>query len=71
MGDTRHHPERHNTFRNSHRVDKRHMLTQDAYGIAVMLGRWTFAVEGCHSACEFYGRRQSPVFGSFSASGMH
>ena len=57
-----------NTFRNSHSVDKRHVVAQGGYGVAVMRGRWKFAVARYHSTREFNGQRQSPVFGSFTIS---
>jgi hypothetical protein len=57
-----------NTFRNSHSVDKRHVVAQGGYGIAVMRGRWKFAMARYHSTREFDGQRQSPVFGSFTVS---
>ncbi len=55
-----------NTFRNSHSVDKRHVVAYGGYGVAVMYGRWSAA--RYHSTREFNGQRQSPVFGSFTIS---
>jgi len=57
-----------NTFRNSHSVDKRHVVAYGGYGVAVMYGRWKFAAARYHSTREFNGQRQSPVFGSFTIS---
>ncbi|WMJ70516.1 lipid A deacylase LpxR family protein [Stenotrophomonas sp. 24(2023)] len=57
-----------NTFRNSHSVDKRHVVATGGYGVAVMYGRWKFAVARYHSTREFYGQQQAPVFGSFTIS---
>ncbi len=52
-----------NTFRNSHSVDKRHVVAYGGYGVAVMYGRWKFAAARYHST-----RVQRPapiaVFGS-------
>ena len=57
-----------NTFRNSHSVDKRNVVAYGGYGIAVMKGRWKFAVARYHSTREFDGQQQSPIFGSFTIS---
>ncbi|WP_163525968.1 lipid A-modifier LpxR family protein, partial [Klebsiella oxytoca] len=37
-----------NTFRNSHSVDKRHVVAYGGYGVAVMYGRWKFAAARYH-----------------------
>ncbi len=57
-----------NTFRNSHSVDKRHVVGTAGYGLAVMRGRWKFALARYHSTREFDGQREAPVFGSFTIS---
>lgn len=57
-----------NTFRNSHSVDKRHVVAYGGYGVAVMYGRWKFAAARYHSTREFNGQREAPVFGSFTIS---
>jgi len=57
-----------NTFRNSHSVDKRALVAYGGYGIAVMKGRWKFAVARYHSTREFDRQEQSPIFGSFTVS---
>jgi len=57
-----------NTFRNSHSVDKKAVVAQGGYGVAVMRGRWKFALARYHSTKEFDGQRQSPIFGSFTIS---
>ncbi|MNW20104.1 hypothetical protein D3C71_2203460 [compost metagenome] len=49
-------------------MDKRHVVGQVGYGIAVMRGRWKFAVARYHSTREFDGQREAPVFGSFTIS---
>jgi hypothetical protein len=36
--------------------------------VAVMRGRWKFALARYHSTKEFDGQRQSPIFGSFTIS---
>lgn len=57
-----------NTFRNSHSVDKRPVVGTAGYGLAVMRGRWKFALARYHSTREFDGQREAPVFGSFTIS---
>lgn len=57
-----------NTFRDSHRVDKRSFVGVVGYGVAVMRGHWKFALARYHSTREFDGQRQTPVFGSFTVS---
>lgn len=57
-----------NTFRNSHSVDKRAVVGTAGYGLAVMRGRWKFALARYHSTREFDGQREAPVFGSFTIS---
>ncbi|HET6397260.1 MAG TPA: lipid A deacylase LpxR family protein [Pseudoxanthomonas sp.] len=59
-----------NTFRDSHRVDRRPLVAEVGYGLAVMRGRWKFALARYHRTREFEGQRQSPVFGSFTVSRM-
>ncbi len=57
-----------NTFRDSHRVDKHPLVGELGYGMALMHGRWKFALARYHRSREFEGQRQSPVFGSFTIS---
>ena len=57
-----------NTWRNSHRVDKRHAVALGGYGLGVVKDRWKFALARYHSTREFDGQRQPPVFGSFTIS---
>ncbi|KRG44246.1 hypothetical protein ARC78_05495 [Stenotrophomonas pictorum JCM 9942] len=57
-----------NTFRRSHRVDKRPLVGELGYGLAVMRGKWKFALARYHRSREFEGQRQTPVFGSFTVS---
>ncbi len=57
-----------NTFRSSHSVDKRSFVGDIGYGVAVMHGRWKFALARYHRTREFEGQRQTPVFGSFTVS---
>jgi len=57
-----------NTFRDSHSVDKRPFVAEVGYGVALMRGRWKFALARYHSTREFEGQKQTPVFGSFTVS---
>ena len=57
-----------NTFRDSHSVDKRSFVGEVGYGVALMRGRWKFALARYHRTREFEGQRQTPVFGSFTVS---
>lgn len=57
-----------NTFRHSHSVDKRSFVADAGYGVALMHGRWKFALARYHRTREFDEQRQTPVFGSFTVS---
>ncbi len=57
-----------NTFRNSHSVDKRSFVGDVGYGVAVMRGKWKFALARYHRTREFEGQKETPVFGSFTVS---
>ncbi|MFA4261132.1 DUF2219 family protein, partial [Xanthomonas perforans] len=59
-----------NTFRNSHSVDKRPFVGDVGYGLAVMYGRWKFALARYHRTREFDTQRETPVYGSFTISRM-
>jgi lipid A 3-O-deacylase len=57
-----------NTFGDSHSVDKRNVVANAGYGVAVMRHRWKFAFARYHGTREFDGQRETPVFGSFTIS---
>lgn len=59
-----------NTFRDSHSVDKRPFVADLGYGIAVMYGRWKFAIARYHRTREFDTQKETPVYGSFTISRM-
>lgn len=59
-----------NTFRRSHRVDRRPLVGEIGYGIGLTRGRWKFALARYHGAREFEGQKERPVFGSFTISRM-
>ena len=57
-----------NTFRSSHSVDKRSFVGDIGFGVAVMRGKWKFALARYHRSREFDGQKETPVFGSFTIS---
>ncbi len=57
-----------NTFRRSHHVDKRPAVADIGYGVAVMRGKWKFALARYHRTREFDEQKELPVFGSFTIS---
>ncbi|MBO9716491.1 MAG: lipid A deacylase LpxR family protein [Pseudoxanthomonas sp.] len=59
-----------NTFRHSHRVDRRPLVGDAGYGLAVMYGHWKFALARYHRSREFEEQKDPPVFGSFTVSRM-
>ncbi|KAF1700112.1 lipid A deacylase LpxR family protein [Pseudoxanthomonas suwonensis] len=59
-----------NTFRDSHSVDRKPVVGEVGYGLAVTRGRWKFALARYHGAREFEGQEERPVFGSFTISRM-
>ncbi|MEE7565863.1 lipid A deacylase LpxR family protein [Xanthomonas sp. Kuri4-3] len=59
-----------NTFRDSHSVDKRPFVADIGYGLAVMRGRWKFAIARYHRTREFDTQKELPVYGSFTISRM-
>ena len=59
-----------NTFRDSHSVDKRPLVAEGGYGLAVMRGKWKFALARYHRTREFETQRDLPAYGSFTISRM-
>ncbi len=59
-----------NTFRDSHSVDKRPFVADIGYGLAIMRGRWKFALARYHRTREFDTQKETPVYGSFTISRM-
>jgi hypothetical protein len=57
-----------NTFRDSHSVDKKPLVADAGYGLALTKGRWKFALARYHRSREFEGQVEAPVFGSFTIS---
>ncbi|QNH18194.1 hypothetical protein HEP74_03366 [Xanthomonas sp. SS] len=57
-----------NTFRDSHSVKKRPFVGEAGFGLAVMRGKWKFALARYWSTREFDLQKQTPVFGSFTIS---
>ena len=57
-----------NAFRDSHSVDKKAFVADAGYGLALVKGRWKFALARYHRTREFEGQAEPPVFGSFTIS---
>lgn len=57
-----------NTFKDSHSVDKKHLVGEVSYGFALQNGPWKFSLSRNHRTYEFEGQRNRPVFGSFTIS---
>ncbi len=53
-----------NTFRSSHSVDKRPLVADFGYGIAITRGDWRITFARYHRTREFEGQRERPAFGS-------
>jgi hypothetical protein len=57
-----------NTWKQSHSVDRRPFVGYVGYGMALMKGRWKFALARYLSTREFDEQVEPPVFGSFTIS---
>jgi lipid A 3-O-deacylase len=57
-----------NSFRDSHRVDKRKLVGDLGYGLVVMRGNWKVAFARYHRTREFSGQSERPVFGSVTVT---
>ena len=57
-----------NTFKDSHRVDRRPLVADFGYGFAVTRAGWKLAFARYHRTREFEGQADTPVFGSFTIS---
>lgn len=57
-----------NTFRDSHSVEKRSVVADLGYGVALTKGRWKFAVARYSRTIEFERQEDNPEFGSFTIS---
>ena len=55
-----------NTFKSSHSVDKRPMVADIGYGVALHRGHWRFALARYHRTREFDGQEDIPVYGTFT-----
>ncbi|THF64904.1 lipid A deacylase LpxR family protein [Pseudothauera nasutitermitis] len=53
-----------NTFKTSHSVDKRPLVADLGYGVAVTRGTWRFAFARYHRTREFNGQREVPTYGT-------
>lgn len=57
-----------NTFRDSHGVDRKSIVSEAALGLAVTWGRTKFAFARYFRSHEFHGQRSRPTYGSFTIS---
>lgn len=57
-----------NTWKDSHSVDRRSFVGYAGIGLAVMKGRWKWALARYDSTREFEGQVEAPRFGSFTIS---
>lgn len=55
-----------NTFRSSHRVDKRPVVADVTYGVAMVHGHWRIAMARYHRSREFHGQKEVPVYGTLA-----
>ena len=55
-----------NTFKNSHSVDKRPVVADVGYGVAVNRGTWRFAFARYFRSREFEGQSDVPVYGTIT-----
>ena len=55
-----------NTFKSSHSVDKRPMVADIGYGVALHRGHWRFALARYHRTRDFDGQEDIPVYGTFT-----
>jgi len=57
-----------NTFKSSHRVDKRPFVADLGYGLVVAHGHWRYTLAQYQRSREFDGQAERPSFGSISVS---
>lgn len=57
-----------NTFKDSHSVDKRALVADLGYGMALSRGRWKLTLAQYQRSREFDGQLETPSFGSLSVS---
>jgi hypothetical protein len=57
-----------NTWKDSHSVDKRAFVGDAGLGLALLKGRWKFALARYYRTREFEGQDETPTFGSFTIS---
>ena len=55
-----------NTWRDSHRVDKRSWVASAGYGLVLIKGGWKFSLARYHGTRQFETQRRLPVFGSLT-----
>jgi lipid A 3-O-deacylase len=55
-----------NTFKSSHSVDKRSLVADVGYGVAMTHGNWRIAIARYHRTREFRGQDEIPVYGTIT-----
>ncbi|HRM82936.1 MAG TPA: lipid A deacylase LpxR family protein, partial [Acidovorax temperans] len=55
-----------NTFKSSHSVDKRSLVADVGYGVAITQGNWRIAIARYHRTREFRGQNEIPVYGTIT-----
>lgn len=57
-----------NAFEDSHHVDRKPLVADLGFGVALTRGPWKFVIARFHRTREFHGQKDLPVFGSVSVS---
>ena len=55
-----------NTFKSSHSVDKRSLVADVGYGVAITQGNWRISIARYHRTREFRGQNEIPVYGTIT-----
>lgn len=55
-----------NTFRSSHSVRRRPFVADLGYGIALTRNKWHLTIGRYHRSREFYGQKDSPIYGAIT-----
>lgn len=55
-----------NTFKSSHSVNKRSLVADVGYGVAITQGNWRIAIARYHRTREFRGQDEIPVYGTIT-----
>lgn len=55
-----------NTFKSGHSVDKRPLVADVGYGVAITQGNWRISIARYHRTREFRGQNEIPVYGTIT-----